>query len=46
MAKRLGISRKTYVNYELGHNKPPKSVLFFAAHLLHISPDELIHEDE
>ena len=44
MAKQLGIHRVTYANYERGKSIPPKSVLFHIAHLLHVSPDELIHE--
>lgn len=43
LARELGIHRTTYINYETGKVSPPKSVLFHAAHLLHVSPDELIH---
>ncbi|MAE68711.1 hypothetical protein CL635_02815 [bacterium] len=44
MARQLGIHPKTYHNYEKGWSKPPKSILFHAAHLLHVSPQELINE--
>ncbi|MEK7591732.1 MAG: helix-turn-helix transcriptional regulator [Patescibacteria group bacterium] len=41
MAEQLGIHRMTYSNYELGKSRAPKSLLFHAAHLLHVPPDKL-----
>jgi putative transcriptional regulator len=42
LAKELGIHRATLWGYENAKSNPPKSVLFHAAHLLRVSPDELI----
>lgn len=46
MADKLGIHPKTLQHYELGKSHIPTAVLFLAAHLLHISPNELIHEND
>ncbi|OGJ84118.1 hypothetical protein A2529_05020 [Candidatus Peribacteria bacterium RIFOXYD2_FULL_58_15] len=43
MAEQLGLDRSTYFNYEKGKTRAPKSVLFHAAHLLHVPPEQLIH---
>jgi transcriptional regulator with XRE-family HTH domain len=40
-AEQLGIHRSTYINYEQGKTRVPKAILFYAAHLLHVSPDVL-----
>ena len=45
IAQELGVHRKTYENYELGRSTPPKAVLFLVAHLLHVSPNELIENE-
>jgi transcriptional regulator with XRE-family HTH domain len=44
MAQQLGIARRTYLNYESGKRPIPKAVLFYAAHLLNVSPQTLQHE--
>ncbi len=41
LASQLGISRSTLWRYERGEVDPPKSVLFHAAHLLHVPVSEL-----
>lgn len=41
MAKQLGIHRMTYMNYEMGHSAPPRSVIFHAAHLLNVPVHEI-----
>lgn len=41
LSEQLGISRTTLWRYECGTAEPPRSLLFHAAHLLHVSPDEL-----
>lgn len=41
LARELGISRSTLWRYERGEWEPSKSVLFHAAHLLHVSPEQL-----
>lgn len=46
IAKQLGIHRTTYINYETGKHRVPRSVLFHAAHLLNISPLDLVDEAE
>ena len=43
LARELGISYTTLWRYEGRGVKVPKSVLFHAAHLLHVSPDKF-HE--
>lgn len=42
LAEQLGISRSTLWRYERGEVSPPRSVLFHAAHLLHVTPSELL----
>jgi len=42
LAEQLGIHRSTYINYEQGKKRVPKAILFYAAHLLHVSPEQLI----
>ncbi len=39
LAAQLGISRTALWRYERGDVRTPKSVLFHAAHLLHVSLD-------
>ncbi len=41
MAQQLGIHRMTYVNYETGKTRIPRSVLFHSAHLLNVTAYEL-----
>ncbi len=45
LSKELGISKTTLWRYEKGYAKPPVSLLFMAAHLLHVSIEDLIYED-
>jgi len=44
LARQLGISRSALWRYERGYVQPPKSVIFHAASLLHVSPEELTNE--
>jgi transcriptional regulator with XRE-family HTH domain len=46
LARELGISRSTLWRYERGQWEPPKSLLFHAAHLLHVSPDKLSNAND
>lgn len=41
LADQLGISKTTLWRYERGEVPAPRSVLFHAAHLLHVSPEDI-----
>jgi transcriptional regulator with XRE-family HTH domain len=43
MAEQLGVHPKTFQNYEFGRTRIPRSIIFHAAYLLHITPEELSH---
>lgn len=42
LASELGVHRATLTNYETGKTIAPKAILFLAANLLHVSPDDLL----
>ena len=46
LASQLGVHRATLTNYETGKTVPPKAIIFLAASLLHVSPDDLLEHAE
>lgn len=46
LARQLGVSYTTLWRYEGRGVKVPKSILFHAAHLLKVPPDNLLYESE
>lgn len=42
VAKKLGIHRVTYMNYELGRTKPPRSFYFQLAHEFRYPPEQIL----